>query len=91
MDAEGEVRGALAAFTASTSACRDADVSSVIFPYYGVSMDGLKASGATFVSAEDLDYLQLPGELLVKLAYDLISRASRRSRWPVARPVEGCT
>jgi uncharacterized protein len=29
----------------------DADVSGVIFPYYGVSTDGLKASGATFVPA----------------------------------------
>jgi TRAP-type uncharacterized transport system substrate-binding protein len=82
----------------------DADVSGVIFPYYGVSMDGLKASGVSFVPAlipaqrtdadviihygnlanapefniwyeasqrEDLDYLQLPDELLAKLAHDL--------------------
>lgn len=29
----------------------DADMAGVIFPYYGVSMDGLKASGATFASS----------------------------------------
>ena len=29
----------------------DADVSGVIFPYYGVSMDSLKAAGATFAPA----------------------------------------
>ena len=82
----------------------DADMAGVIFPYYGVSMDGLKAAGATFAPSlipsqregadviihygnlanspefniwydasqhEDLVYLQLPEDLLAKLAQDL--------------------
>jgi len=82
----------------------DADVSGVLFAYYGVSMDSLKAAGATFASSlvpaqradadliihygtlanapefniwydasqrEDLVYLQLPDDLIAKLAHDL--------------------
>jgi hypothetical protein len=82
----------------------DADVSGVMFPYYGVTMDSLKAAGATFAPAlvpqlradadviihygtlanapefniwydasqrEDLVYLQLPEDLVAKLARDL--------------------
>ncbi len=82
----------------------DADMAGVIFPYYGVSMDSLKAAGATFAPSlvpaqrqdadviihygnlanspefniwydasqhEDLAYLQLPDDLLAKLAHDL--------------------
>jgi uncharacterized protein len=82
----------------------DADFASVILPYYGVSMDGLTAQGASFVPAliptaradadviihygnlanspefniwydasqrDDLVYLQLPDDLLAKLAQDL--------------------
>jgi hypothetical protein len=82
----------------------DVDMAGVIFPYYGVSMESLKASGATFASSlvpadragadviihygnlanspefniwyeasqrEDLTYLQLPDDLIAKLAHDL--------------------
>jgi TRAP-type uncharacterized transport system substrate-binding protein len=82
----------------------DADMAGVIFPYYGVSMDGLKAAGDTFAPSlapvqradadviihygnlanspefniwyeasqrDELVYLQLPDELLAKLAHDL--------------------
>jgi len=82
----------------------DADMAGVIFPYFGVSMDGLKAAGDTFAPAlvpaqradadviihygnlanspefniwyeasqrDDLVYLQLPDDLLAKLAHDL--------------------
>jgi hypothetical protein len=82
----------------------DADVSGVIFPYYGASMDALKAAGDTFAPAlvpaqragadviihygtlanapefniwydasqrDDLVYLQLPDDLLARMAHDL--------------------
>jgi TRAP transporter TAXI family solute receptor len=82
----------------------DADMAGVIFPYYGVSMDSLKAAGDTFASSlvpaqradadvvihygnlanspefniwyeasqhDDLVYLQLPEDLVAKLAHDL--------------------
>jgi uncharacterized protein len=82
----------------------DDDMAGVIFPYYGVAMDGLKAAGASFAPSlvpaeradaqviihfgnlanspefniwydasqhEDLVYLQLPDDLLAKLAHDL--------------------
>jgi uncharacterized protein len=82
----------------------DADMAGVIFPYFGVSMESLRATGATFVSSlnpadragadliihygnlanspefniwydasqhEDLTYLQLPDDLLGKLADEL--------------------
>ncbi len=82
----------------------DQDMAGVIFPYYGVSMDSLKAAGDTFASSlvpaqrtdadviihygnlanspefniwyeasqhDDLVYLQLPEDLLAKLAHDL--------------------
>jgi TRAP-type uncharacterized transport system substrate-binding protein len=82
----------------------DADMAGVIFPYFGVSVDGLKAAGDTFAPAlvpaqradadviihygnlanspefniwyeasqhDDLVYLQLPEDLLARLAHGL--------------------
>jgi TRAP-type uncharacterized transport system substrate-binding protein len=63
----------------------DADVSGVIFPYYGVSMDALKTSGATFVPAlipaqrADADVIIHYGNLANAPEFNIWYDASQRS------------